>query len=548
MFRAVRPLRFASLCAASSRVSPSLAFGAVSSAFVVATLPLFGCSAVQGPGTSSDGASQSMSAGTASPSVGNPDPGGVDAQPDWDELARDTRDLIDPKLPKPLPTDAGKACDEMFAAADAYYARADVDEEERTRMAKQLAESRVADRAACIEDTSVAAATCTKILLEEAAQEFPFILDQCSRAYPKAAGAVADDGSGTKQPEASGAGASPAASDAGSLELTFVGDVIFGRYRDDGFDEIPEDGYDPFADIKETLAADVVVGNLETPVVEEVPVKSPIGSKYRFAAGRRHVQLLAKNGFRVMSLANNHFFDLREEGQRESPRILAEEGILPIGASRTEEPWIRVESLDVKGWKVGFIALTTRRNAPQFKDAPVLPYLELRKIPEIVKPLLDEARASHDLLVVFVHWGDEYAEQPDIYTQKVARALIDAGANAVIGHHPHVLQAVEHHAGGVIAYSMGNFLFENTNEIPRLTGVLRLRFTRASQKAACLERAVFHSAVITRLPSKHPVPATGALGKRVRGRVISQAAALGTTWTAIAGSEDLELGGLTNCP
>lgn len=548
MFRAVRLPRFAQLRFAPPRVSETVAFVAVSGAIFVGSQGTFGCSAVQGPGTSSDGASQSMSAGTASPSVGNPDPGGVDAQPDWDELSRDTRELVDPKLPSPLPTDAGKACDEMFAAADAYYARSEANADERARMAKQLAESRTADRAACVEDTSVAAATCAKILLEEAAQEFPFILDQCSRAYPKAEKVAAADGGGNAPSKASGPGGSPASSDASSLELTFVGDVIFGRYRDDGFDEIPEDGYDPFADIREKLAADVVVGNLETPVVEEVPVKSPIGSQYRFAAGRRHVQLLAKNGFRVMSLANNHFFDLREEGQRESPRILAEEGILPIGASRTEEPWIRVESLDVKGWKVGFIALTTRRNAPQFKDAPVLPYLELRKIPEVVKPLLEEARASHDLLVVFVHWGDEYAEQPDIYTQKVARALIDAGANAVVGHHPHVLQAVEHHAGGVIAYSMGNFLFENTNEIPRLTGVLRLRFTRPTQKAACLERAVFHSAVITRLPSKHPAPATGALGKRVRGRVISQAAALGTTWTAIAGSEDLELSGVTGCP
>jgi hypothetical protein len=64
----------------------------------------------------------------------------------------------------------------------------------------------------------------------------------------------------------------------------------------------------------------------------------------------------------------------------------------------------------------------------------------------------------------------------------------------------------------------------------------------------CLERAVFHSAVITRLPSKHPVPATGALAKRVRGRVISQAAALSTTWVGIAGSEDLELSGIAGCP
>jgi poly-gamma-glutamate synthesis protein (capsule biosynthesis protein) len=158
-------------------------------------------------------------------------------------------------------------------------------------------------------------------------------------------------------------------------------------------------------------------------------------------------------------------------------------------------------------------------------------------------PLLAEAREEHDILVVFVHWGDEYAERPDVYTQKVSRALIDeGGADLVVGHHPHVLQAVERHGKGLIAYSMGNFLFENTNAIPRLTGVLRVAFTG---EEPCLSKAIFHVAHITRKPSKHPVPSDGYLAKTVRSRVIKQGAEMGTEWVEIEGSEDLELPGLS---
>jgi poly-gamma-glutamate synthesis protein (capsule biosynthesis protein) len=63
------------------------------------------------------------------------------------------------------------------------------------------------------------------------------------------------------------------------------------------------------------------------------------------------------------------------------------------------------------------------------------------------------ARADHDLLVVLVHWGDEQSEKPGARQRRIAHALIDGGVDLVIGHHPHVLQAVEHYQGGLIAYS-----------------------------------------------------------------------------------------------
>ena len=85
---------------------------------------------------------------------------------------------------------------------------------------------------------------------------------------------------------------------------------------------------------------------------------------------------------------------------------------------------------------------------------------------------------------MLIHWGAEYADMPAKIQRSEAKRLIEAGADMVIGHHPHVLQGVERHEDGLIAYSMGNFLFENTNAIPKLTGVLRVRGRMSSLSEA----------------------------------------------------------------
>jgi poly-gamma-glutamate synthesis protein (capsule biosynthesis protein) len=373
----------------------------------------------------------------------------------------------------------------------------------------------------------------------------------CSSPSKDSAPAIHDPRAGRGEQASSTASGAPSAADAPArpqepakpkqaevLELTFVGDVIFGRYRGSGYDPIPEDGHDPFAEIAQDLKADVVVGNLETPIVRDLPMDSPIGSRFRFGASLDHAKLLVAAGFSAMSLANNHWYDQRREGVESSPLLLQEIGILPLGAARMDPPVFRVETLEKHGWKIGFCAITTRTNAPVREGGPVLPFLPTQDIPETIAPVLQAARADHDLLVVMIHWGDEYAEAPAFVQVKAAHAMIDAGADLVIGHHPHVLQAVERYGKGLVAYSMGNFLFENTHDIPRLTGVLRVR-ARAEAEAACMERVVFHPAYIKRMPIQHPVPAEGGMGKRVRARVIEQGKKFDTTWTVEG--EDLVL-------
>lgn len=344
-----------------------------------------------------------------------------------------------------------------------------------------------------------------------------------------------------------------------TLELTFVGDVVLGRYlTSERFAEMEAPEGDPFFAVRDQLAADVVVGNLESPVMFSLPDRSPSRNRIRFAGSAAHVRQLAEAGFTVMSLANNHFFDLGVPGQLESPQALREAGLLPIGASRTEPPLFRVETLEVRGWRIGFIAVATRQNSSGAPGGPELPLLSIGRLEQQIIPLITEQRESHDLLIVAVHWGDEYVDDPGSARTLAAGRLLAAGVDLVIGHHPHVLQAIERHRSGddrdgLIAYSLGNFLFPRGDHPPGLSGVLRVRYREVADARPCLEQARLHPVVSIRNPRWHPVAAKGTSAEKVRRRVVPLSLETKTRWVreGEAGDpsrgEDLLVTGLREC-
>ncbi len=304
------------------------------------------------------------------------------------------------------------------------------------------------------------------------------------------------------------------------LTLAFAGDVMFGRFVPDGFRAIEAERRDPFATIAPRLAAaDLAIVNLETPVMEAPPPESRWGTRMRFVATPPRLATLAGAGVDVVSLANNHHYDMRTAGVAETPGLVAAAGLTAIGEAAHESP-IRVETVRVRGKRLAMIAATTVRNGEQREGEPLLPHVDARAMRATLEPLVRAARDEHDLVIAVLHWGTEYADAPARWQIDCARGLIDAGADLIIGHHPHVLQAIEQYRGGLIAYSLGNFLFDNTTEIPRLSGVL----TVSIDDQRCLS-ARFDPAMIRRHPVHHVEATPGRRGRLSRDRVRTLSAA-----------------------
>jgi poly-gamma-glutamate synthesis protein (capsule biosynthesis protein) len=335
-------------------------------------------------------------------------------------------------------------------------------------------------------------------------------------------------GSGTGASSAAwGTGTEAAQEAAETIDLAFAGDVMFGRFVTKGFRPIPAERRDLFGKVASVLDSDFTMVNLETPILRKPPRMSPYGSRMRFVATPARVASLKAAHIDGVTLANNHAYDMHHAGLLETPAILDELGIRYVGASRFEQPLFRAETVEVKGWRIAYIAATTQRNSGQKVGEGELPFADWNKIRAALVPVITEARADHDLVIVFLHWGTEYADAPDSWQVRAAHAFVDAGADAVIGSHPHVLQGMERYNGALIAYSLGNFLFDNLYGRKRLHGVLHLTFRHEGH---CLAAVTYHPTAGTH-PFYTPVPARGKTFTAIADRLTSLSTPMSTAWT-----------------
>ena len=256
---------------------------------------------------------------------------------------------------------------------------------------------------------------------------------------------------------------------AAGMSIVFVGDIML----DGGPGHAISSGRDPFAACSQLLAdADYSVGNLECVLGRggERMLKP-----FSFRAAADSPRFLKKH-FSAVSLANNHSGDFGPAGLVEQLRILDEAGIPSFGAGRTLTDARQPLVLERNGFKVallgsnGFRALTTAATADRAGSAP----LEEEQVLEDIRA----ARTRADAVVPFVHWGPENTPQPRPAQLRLARKMVEAGAAAVIGAHPHVTQTVEVIRGVPIVYSLGNFVFDYfPGDPPEWTGwVVKLTF------------------------------------------------------------------------
>jgi poly-gamma-glutamate capsule biosynthesis protein CapA/YwtB (metallophosphatase superfamily) len=308
--------------------------------------------------------------------------------------------------------------------------------------------------------------------------------------------------------------------------------------QETGLDRNPEGDVQPFHRVKSLLKADIVVANLETALLRAPPKICPWPPNLRFAAGAWAADALAEAGFTVMSLANNHAYDMKGMGLKETRELLRERRITPVGVSGEDDFPIKITSREIKGWRVAFIGFTSLRNSVDLPGVPPMPYIpDFKKVPPALQPAIERARADHHLVIVLAHWGETEYEAPTQPRIDASRQLIDLGADLVIGHHPHVLQGVEQYKDGIIAHSLGDFLFDKLRSPSRLGGVLRLRFEPGMRRPA---EVLFHPVVIAReKTSIRPEPAGGKAAVPVVERIQRLSGRFRTSWVKIG--NDLSL-------
>jgi poly-gamma-glutamate synthesis protein (capsule biosynthesis protein) len=244
----------------------------------------------------------------------------------------------------------------------------------------------------------------------------------------------------------------------GELRLVAVGDVLMHTDVKDSAAQSPGSFPTLWEDVVPLLkGADVAFGNLETPIA---PSSGRPGRPYQFNAPAGLPEALRSSGFTVLATANNHAYDQGSKGAKETLDRLKAVKLVVVGSGETQAEAEAPQILERNGVKVAFLAFTDLFNLDLNRKAtePWVRPLNLESALQSVKA----ARALADAVVVSVHWGDEYSHLPTKHHREMAISLVEAGADLILGHHPHVLQPMEiiETGGrtGIVAFSLGNFI------------------------------------------------------------------------------------------
>jgi poly-gamma-glutamate capsule biosynthesis protein CapA/YwtB (metallophosphatase superfamily) len=248
--------------------------------------------------------------------------------------------------------------------------------------------------------------------------------------------------------------------------MAFVGDVMLA----DGPGRAMRRGVDPFADFAQILQkTDIRIANLECVVAAG---GSPVAGKpWTFQASPRVLPVL-KRHFDVMALANNHTLDYGPQAFVEMLGHLERGGLSYVGGGRNAAQAHSPLIIERNGLKIALLSYNEffPRNFQAEAKRPGVAWSE----DAFVVHDIARARAQHgaDLVIPFMHWGQEYTSLANERQRRLARLMIDAGADAVVGGHPHVTQDTETYAGKPIIYSLGNFVFDGFSEDAAKTGWL----------------------------------------------------------------------------
>lgn len=223
--------------------------------------------------------------------------------------------------------------------------------------------------------------------------------------------------------------------------------------------------YDPFYKVGEFLKKqDVVFGNLES-VLSDYGLNETNYKSVQMRGSSKSVTSLINAGFNVMSVANNHIMQHGDGAFYETIELLKNNRIDPIGCVDSYGKSLP-RYKKIKEMTLGFVGFSMKQE--RYASKPNYALVNFSEILKCVK----EYKKECDYLVVSLHWGDEYVSWPSKEQISQARSLSDNGASLILGHHPHVIQGIEKYNNSIIAYSLGNFVFDVWQKRLRQTYIL----------------------------------------------------------------------------
>ncbi len=277
---------------------------------------------------------------------------------------------------------------------------------------------------------------------------------------------------------------------ADDIIITAAGDIMLaGRWTP----LLRKKGYDhPFNGVKkEVVGSDIALANLESPIAESGEEYS--GKKFRFRAEPQVAHAIRAAGFNLVTLANNHSMDFGGKALAETLRHLSDNGITSIGAGENLSEARKMALYAIKGKKIAFLGYSLTQPVEFFagQNRPgTAPGYEKFVTADIIR-----ARSQADYVIVSFHWGKEATATVQAYQRTAAHKAIEAGADVIIGHHPHVLQGVERYRSGIIFYSLGNFTFASNSAVADVSAMIRLKLGDTRREAEILPLDVLHRRV-----------------------------------------------------
>ena len=244
-----------------------------------------------------------------------------------------------------------------------------------------------------------------------------------------------------------------------------IGDSIQFRGSETSYDTtIRKNGYGwPFSLVRDYLLSDdLTIANLEVVLTNR---QKHTDKLYNLSADPAHVQALVEGGVDIVNTVNNHCMDFMEGGYLDTLRTLDQAGIRYFGTiyPGSEEGHDDLGVMEAGGIRFGFVGFSYPQDA------------DVKRIASRIQRLKEE---GCDIVIVSLHWGRETYMTPEPWQFTYAKQVIDAGADVIYGHHPHVIQPIQFYQGKPIFYSTGNFTFGTMSKVDPSTGIFQLTYER----------------------------------------------------------------------